>query len=79
MRRLRILVAASVLALGALPSPVWAGLFGSSINSNIVLRYGGGTGAFINAFVAVASGGSAYQPSSCSDRPPPSPPCPSGG
>jgi len=57
MRRLRILVAASVLALGALPSPVRAELFVSSQFTNTVLRYGDGTGAFINAFVAAGSGG----------------------
>jgi hypothetical protein len=57
MRRLRILVAASVLALGALPSPVWADLFVSSVGGDAVLRYGDGTGAFINAFVAAGSGG----------------------
>ena len=43
MRRLLILVAASVLALGALPSPVWADLFVSSQNTSTVLRYGDGT------------------------------------
>ena len=57
MRRLRILVAASVLALGALPSPVWAELFVSSLNSGTVLRYSDGTGAFIDAFVTAGSGG----------------------
>ena len=57
MRRLLVLVAASVLALGALPSPVWADLFVSSAGTSTVLRYGDGTGAFIDAFVAAGSGG----------------------
>jgi hypothetical protein len=56
MRRLLLLVTASVLALGALPCPVWADLFVSSGNSQ-VLQYNGTTGAFIDAFVAAGLGG----------------------
>jgi hypothetical protein len=55
MRRLLILVVASVLALGALPSPVWADLFVSRAGTSAVLRYGDGAEAFINAFVASGS------------------------
>ncbi len=54
MRRLLILVAASLLALGAWPAPAWAQLFVSSSFTDQVLRYDGTTGAFIDIF---ASGG----------------------
>jgi hypothetical protein len=57
MRRLLILLAAGVLALGALPSPAQADLFVASEDNSTVLRYHDGTGAFIDAFVAAGSGG----------------------
>jgi len=57
MRRLLILLAASLLALGAWPAPAWAQLFVSSRNTNQVLRYNGTTGAFIDAFVSAGLGG----------------------
>ena len=56
MRRLLILVTASVLALGALPCPVGADLFVSSSGNDSMLRYSDG-GAFLNIFVTAGSGG----------------------